>query len=216
MPLPPATTVEVIGPRIAPPGVALAASAAMSCRTAGLCRREPVRTTSAGAGRPGNCCWISLSVRTTGRFDGRSMAGEPSRIPSAGAPSASSAITPIPPQATGRRTTRCARPAHSRDDRALVRRRPSHGRWPRSAHGPSQDSSAGRNVTDPRTVTPTTMIVPAEMPVKISRPDRNNPASEIITVTPEMTMARPEVLAAMRSAAPRECPAARSSRSRRR
>lgn len=52
----------------------------------------------------------------------------------------------------------------------------------RSAHGPSQDSSAGRNVSDPTTVTPTTAIVPRPIPVKIEEPERNKPASVIITV----------------------------------
>ena len=113
-------------------------------------------------------------------------------------------------------TTRRARPVHIRDEAPSLWARPSQGRRPRSAHGPSQDSRAGRKVSEPRTVTPTTTIVPAEIPVKMSTPDRNSPASEIITVTPEITIERPEVLAAMRRAARCECPAARSSRSRRR
>ncbi len=60
------------------------------------------------------------------------------------------------------------------------------------------------------------MIVPAAIPVKMLTPDRNSPASAIMTVTPEMTMARPEVRAAVCSARSVLAPAARSSRSRRR
>ena len=60
------------------------------------------------------------------------------------------------------------------------------------------------------------MIVPNAMPVNRSMPVRNSPASEIITVSPEITIARPEVAAAIRSASPKVLPAARSSRSRRR
>jgi hypothetical protein len=137
-------------------------------------------------------------------------------MPSAGAPSASSTATPSPPQMSGRAVTRRASPDQAREDRAQVRWRPSHGSAPRSAWRPSQDSRPGRNVSEPRTVTPTTMMVPAEIPVKMLTPDRNRPASEIMTVTPEITMARPEVLAAMHSAFCREWPLARSSRSRRR
>jgi hypothetical protein len=46
-------------------------------------------------------------------------------------------------------------------------------------------------------------------------PDRNSPAREIITVSPEVTMARPEVAEAILSAWRTKRPAARSSRSRR-
>ena len=60
------------------------------------------------------------------------------------------------------------------------------------------------------------MIVPIAMPVNSSIPVRNSPASEIITVSPEITIALPEVAAAIRSASPKDRPAARSSRSRRR
>ena len=71
-------------------------------------------------------------------------------------------------------------------------------------------------MSDAPTAMPTTMIVPNAMPVNRSTPVRNRPASEIITVTPEITIARPEVAAAIRRASPKVFPAARSSRSRRR
>ena len=66
------------------------------------------------------------------------------------------------------------------------------------------------------TVTPTTVIAPIAMPVNRAAPVRNRPPSAIITVSPEITIARPEVPAAIRSASPTEAPLARSSRSRRR
>ena len=47
---------------------------------------------------------------------------------------------------------------------------------------------------------PTTMIVPTATPEKTSMPVRNSPDSEIITVRPDTTMARPEVAAALRTA----------------
>ena len=63
---------------------------------------------------------------------------------------------------------------------------------------------------------PTTVIVPIASPEKTSIPLRKSPASEIITVSPDTTMARPDVAAAIRSASPGLRPAARSSRTRRR
>ena len=66
------------------------------------------------------------------------------------------------------------------------------------------------------TATPTTMMVPTAMPVNRSIPVSSSPASETITVSPETTMARPEVCAAVARASGKDAPAARSSRSRRR
>jgi hypothetical protein len=71
-------------------------------------------------------------------------------------------------------------------------------------------------VSEPITVTPTTAIVPIAMPVKTEYPVRNSPASATITVSPETTIARPDVPAAMRSASRAVAPLARSSRSLRR
>ena len=107
-------------------------------------------------------------VCSTGELAGRSTAGLPSRMPSAGAASASSAIAATPPHSSGRRTTRRTRAAHTRDGRAAVRLRPRNGIRPRSARGPSQDSSAGSTVSEPSTATPTTAIVPNAMPVNTS------------------------------------------------
>jgi hypothetical protein len=122
----------------------------------------------------------------------------------------------IVPQTAGWATTRRTTAAHSRDGRAAVRRRPRNGIRARSAHGPSQDSSAGSAVSEPATATPTTAMVPIATPVNTAYPLRNSPASAIITVSPETTMARPEVAAARRSASMVPAPRVRSSRSRRR
>ena len=137
-------------------------------------------------------------------------------MPSAGAASASMTTAATPPHSSGRRTTRRTSAAHSRDGFAAVRRRPRNGIRARSAQGPSQDSSAGTNVSEPITATPTTAMAPNAMPVNSAAPTRNSPASAIITVRPEITIARPDVPAAIRNACATLAPRARSSRSRRR
>lgn len=63
---------------------------------------------------------------------------------------------------------------------------------------------------------PTTMIVPSARPEKTSMPVMKSPAREIITISPEITIARPEVAAEVLIASAASRPAARSSRSRRR
>ena len=97
-----------------------------------------------------------------------------------------------------------------------MRRRPRNGSRARSVQEPSQDSSAGTNVSAPTTATPTTVMAPNAMPVKTGTPVRNSPATAIITVRPEITIARPDVPAAIRTASATVAPLARSSRSRRR
>lgn len=62
----------------------------------------------------------------------------------------------------------------------------------------------------------TTMIVASANPLNSRSPDRNMPPIATITVSPEMSTARPLVAAAIRSAVSASRPAARSSRSRRR
>ena len=137
-------------------------------------------------------------------------------MPSAGAANAIRATAAVTPQITGWATTRRTSAAHSRDGRAAARLRPRNGIRPRSARGPSQDSSAGITVSEPATAMPTTAIVPSAMPVNWSMPVRNSPAMAIITVTPDTRIERPDVPAAMRSASAKDRPLARSSRSRRR
>ena len=90
----------------------------------------------------------------------------------------------------------------------------TNGIFPFSTRSPSQESSAGRTVSEPATAMATTMIVPIAIEVQIAVPPKKSPASAMITVRPEMSTARPEVAAAASSAAAGPLPAARSSRSR--
>ena len=64
--------------------------------------------------------------------------------------------------------------------------------------------------------TSTTVIAPTPSAVNVWSPARNMPAMATITVTPEISTARPEVAAAVWIASRCEAPRARSSRSRRR
>ena len=74
---------------------------------------------------------------------------------------------------------------------------------------------AGRKVIEPSIATATTSIVPMPKPTKIGLPANSSPAIAVITVTPEMSTARPDVAAAISSAASGEWPLSRSSISRR-
>ena len=160
---------------------------------------------------------MSIRLRTTGTLDGSEWMPASSRFrESTGAASASSTAAATPPQISGRRTTARASMPQNLDSWATVRRRPRNGIRPRSVHLPSMDKIAGRKVSEPSTATPTTTIVPTATPENTSMPVRNRPARATITVSPDTTMARPEVPAAIRSASVVSCPAARSSRVRRR
>ena len=216
--VPPPNIAVVIGSRIAPwVAAASACMAAMAWPTRGPLRSSPVTTTSAGSGPPGNACWMASEGADHRHAVGSACSPGSSRCSeSTGAASASSATVASPPSASGLRTTARTTAPHSRDGRAAARRRPRNGIRPRSVPLPSSDSSAGRNVSDPSTATPTTRMVPTATPENTSIPVRNSPASEIITVSPDTTIARPEVAAAIRSASLVVRPAARSSRTRRR
>jgi hypothetical protein len=135
---------------------------------------------------------------------------------STGTARTTSTVAAAPPQTSGRRTTARASMPQNLESLAAVRRLPRNGMRPRSVHLPSMDKIPGRKVSEPSTATPTTMIVPTATPENTSIPVRNSPDMAIITVTPDTRMARPEVLAAIRSACWVSCPAARSSRVRRR
>ena len=162
---PPATADAVTGFLIMPLAEADRCSAVTAPVSSRLPRLVPVTTTWAGVGAAGNAAWILFAVCTTVRLLANPPSGGlPSRMPSAGAASASIAMPATAPQAAGRRTTRRTSAVHSRD--GSERRRPRNGTRPRSAHGPSQDSKAGRNVSEPTTVTPTTAMVPMPIPVK--------------------------------------------------
>ena len=207
----------LIGSRMGPPAAARDSRAASTCRTGALVSDPPVTTTSAGAGPPGKACSMARSVRTTGISAGRlCRPGLSTRIPSAGALRATIAMAAVPPHTTGLATTRRTSARQNTDRWARTRRRPRKGTLPRSTRGPSQASRAGRAVSEPSTAMPTTVIVPMARPEKTSMPVAKSPPSEIITVSPDTTIARPEVAAATASASRCVLPAARSSRSRRR
>ena len=76
---------------------------------------------------------------------------------------------------------------------------------------PRNDSIAGRKVSDPSIATATTSIVPIPKPTKIGLPANSSPAIAVITVIPEISTARPDVPAAISTAAATECPRSRSS-----
>jgi hypothetical protein len=78
------------------------------------------------------------------------------------------------------------------------------------------DSRAGSTVSEPTTATATTAIVPVANELNVAAPPKYIPAIAVITVTPEIRTARPEVAAAASIAARLPRPAARSSRARRR
>ena len=90
------------------------------------------------------------------------------------------------------------------------------GMRPFSTRSPSQDSIAGSTVSEANTAMATTRIAPSANEMKVLSPLMNMPAIATITVTPEISTARPEVAAAVSSALRSLRPAARSSRSRRR
>ena len=99
---------------------------------------------------------------------------------------------------------------------ACWRTRPRNGIRPNSTLSPSSDIRAGSTVTDPATAMSTTRMVATAKPANSCMPDRNIPAIATMTVIPEISTDRPEVAAAIRSAASGAQPRARSSRSRRR
>ena len=87
---------------------------------------------------------------------------------------------------------------------------------PRSTRSPSFDRIAGSTVSEPTSEIATTSIVAMPKPWKMRVPIRSIPAIAVMTVRPETSTARPDVAAAISSAAAGERPRARSSRSRRR
>ena len=74
---------------------------------------------------------------------------------------------------------------------------------------------AGSTVSEPSTAIATTSIVARPIEMNTPLPESSSPPSAIITVSPEMRIARPTEAAAASSAASGPRPARRSSRSRR-
>ncbi len=75
---------------------------------------------------------------------------------------------------------------------------------------------AGRTVTEPMIATATTSIVPMPSEMNTALPVRSIPAMAVITVSPEIRTARPDVAAARARAVAPSRPACRSSSFRRR
>ena len=120
-------------------------------------------------------------------------------------------------ETSGRRRTRSRIADQTRDSPSRPRfSRETNGTRPFSTRSPSFESTAGRTVREPSTATATTRIVPTANDMNVALPVRSMPAIAIITVSPDTSTARPEVAAAIASAASFEWPARRSSRSRRR
>ena len=78
------------------------------------------------------------------------------------------------------------------------------------------ESMAGSTVSEANTAIATTTIAPSANEMKLLSPLMSMPAMATITVTPEISTARPDVAAACSRAERSLRPAARSSRSRRR
>ena len=76
---------------------------------------------------------------------------------------------------------------------------------------PRKESIAGRKVIEPSIATATTSIVPMPKPMKIALPANSSPAIAVSTVMPEISTARPDVAAAISTAASVEWPRSRSS-----
>ena len=126
-------------------------------------------------------------------------------MPSAGIASATSAPPAISADTSGRLSVRVRIAPHTRDS-PWWRRLLTYGTRPFSSQffSPRNASIAGRKVIEPSTATATTSIVPMPKPMKIALPANSSPAIAVITVRPEMSTARPEVAAAISTAASTE------------
>ena len=179
----------------------------------------PVTTSSASSGAPGNAFSMACCAITTGSWSGRLLEDSAVFMSSAGTAIAPRMQTVATIAATGRRvTTPASRPqAPMRGGIAARRRarRRAPGSRPRSIRSPSSARTAGSTVTEPSIAMATTNIVPSAMEVNTGMPVMSRPASATMTVTPEITTARPTVAAVAFSAACGPRPLRRSSRSRR-
>ena len=134
---------------------------------------------------------------------------------SAGIAMATSTAVAAAAEITGRRRTRSRIAPHTRGSPSSRFSRQTSGTRTLSTRSPSQDSIAGRTVSEPSIATATTIIVPTANDMNVLSPEKNIPAMAIMTVTPEISTARPDVAAAASRAADSLRPARRSSRSRR-
>ena len=172
--------------------------------------------TTAGVAPPGNASRTLLNDWTSASDFGR--ASKPDwlvcRLSAGIASTIRTAVAPIA-ETSGRRRTALRIAPQRRPCPSSLLSRPMSGTRTLSTRSPSHDSIAGRTVSEPIIATATTIIVPMANDMNVLSPEKNIPAIAIITVTPEMRTARPDVAAAASSAAVSLRPARRSSRSRR-
>ena len=133
----------------------------------------------------------------------------PSRMLATGMASAASAANPSTAIRAGRRCTNRAQRVQAPGPLLTERRRPIRHRFTLC---PAKPSSAGSRVTAASTATATASDDPRANPLRNDRPMSNMPSSEMTTVHPANTTARPAVLIASTTAAcgsPRRASASR-------
>ena len=105
------------------------------------------------------------------------------------------------PTGPGARMTRAGDAVQKRDcARRAAPAADAAGSRPFSTRSPSQDSIAGSTVSEANTAMATTRIAPSANEMNVLSPLMNMPAIATITVTPEISTARPDVAAAVSSA----------------
>ncbi len=214
-----ACTVSEVGPCILPVARARDWRSARACVISGEEMSRALTTTVAGEGLPGKASWIRCEVATRALPLGSCCWKVRLAVcmVSVGEAIASRAAVASTAAASGRRSTGVSTAFQNRlPSPAPRRRRCRNGTLPFSTRSPSIESSAGSTVSEPSTAVITTRMVAKDIALKVAMPVRNMPAMATTTVMPETSTARPLVAAAIRSAVSASCPAARSSRSRRR
>ena len=141
-----------------------------------------------------------------GKLRGRPASpGSTVRIVRTGAARASRKPVASTTERTGRRSTRSTSQPHRRDG-PCARLLAMTGTLPHSIRSPRTAMIAGRTVTEPTMATATTSIVPMPSETNTALPVRSIPAMAVMTVSPEIRTARPDVAAA-RARAVRTVPA---------
>ena len=143
------------------------------------------------------------------------MPGSAVRIPRAGAAKARSTATVGTAYRAGfAATAPASRPQAERSVPRRALRRLVKGSRQASTRSPRMPRTAGSTVAEASTATPTTSRAPIAIEVNMP-PATSIPAIATMTVSPEMTTARPAVPPAIAMDSSTEAPAARSSRARR-
>jgi hypothetical protein len=134
---------------------------------------------------------------------------------SAGSVAATRIAAPSVAEIFGRARTRSRIHDQRRGSPGLLRRFARNGMRERYSLFPMNDITAGSTDSEPISATATISIDPTAIDVKMFEPVKSMPAIAIITVSPEMSTAWPEVEAAAISASRFERPFWCSSRARR-